>query len=134
MGILLQIADVSSDLGDLVNTHAPLDPAVDGVLLVERKVVAGLGAQQDDDFFQGALRLVFPGVGLGEDEHVPEIVNDLSGQVLRRGYQVGQPGINGAPGHAVELGRGRLLHQRQSRLFLDCAQAHACRPSPCRRG
>jgi len=40
-------------------THAALNPAIEGVSLVERKVVAGVGAQQDDHFFQGALRFVF---------------------------------------------------------------------------
>ena len=57
--ILLQVADVVGDLVDLVDAHAALDPAVEGVLLVEGKVVAGVGAQQDDRLFQGALRLVF---------------------------------------------------------------------------
>ena len=125
LGILLQIADIGGDPVDLVNAHAPLDPAVDGVLLVQGEVVAGLGPQQDEDFLQGALVLLLQGqFGLGDDEGVPEIVDDLSGQILRRGDQVGQPGLNGAPGHAVELGRGRLLHQRHSRLFLDGPQPH----------
>ncbi len=125
LGILLQIADIGGDPVDLVNAHAPLDPAVHGVLLVQREVLAGLGPQQDEDFLQGALVLLLQrALCLGDDEGVPEIVDDLSGQLLRRGHQVGQPGLDGAPGHAVELGRGRLLHQRHSRLFLDGPQPH----------
>ena len=46
---LLQVADVLTQPFDLVDGHAPLDAAADGVLLVLRKVVAGLGAQQDED-------------------------------------------------------------------------------------
>jgi hypothetical protein len=42
-----------------VDAHAAFDPAVEGISLVERKVMAGVGAQQDDRLFQGALRLVF---------------------------------------------------------------------------
>ena len=68
LGVLLQEADIGGDLVDLVDAHAPLDPAVDGVLLVQGKVVAGLRPQQDDDLFQGALRLVFQGQsGLGDE-------------------------------------------------------------------
>ena len=44
------------------------------------------------------------------------------GQFLHRGHDVGQPGVNGAARHAVELGRGRLLHQHHARLFLDGPQ------------
>jgi hypothetical protein len=40
---------------DLMHGHAPLDATVDGARLVLRKVVAGLGAQQDEDFLQRPL-------------------------------------------------------------------------------
>ena len=59
LGILLQEPDVGGDLVNLVDAHAPLDPAVDGGLLVEGKVVARLRPQQDHDLFQGALGFVF---------------------------------------------------------------------------
>ena len=42
LGILLQKPDVGGDLVNLVDAHAPLDPAVDGALLVQGKVVARL--------------------------------------------------------------------------------------------
>ena len=57
--VLLQVADIGGHLVDLVNAHAALNPAIEGVPLVEGKVVAGVGAQQDDRLLQGALRLVF---------------------------------------------------------------------------
>lgn len=67
--------------------------------------MAGLGPQQNEDFRQGALILLVQGaIGPGDDEGVPEIVDDLSGQILRRSDQIDQTGGNGAPGHAVELG------------------------------
>ena len=55
---------------------------------------------------------------------MPEIGEDFSGQLFRRGHQVGQPGIDGAARHAVEFGRGRLLHQGHAGLFLDGPQPH----------
>src|ERR1019366_8569839 len=54
---LLQIPDVVVDHVDLVNGHAPFDAAVDRAWLVLGKVVAGLGAQQDEDLLQRALGL-----------------------------------------------------------------------------
>ena len=59
--ILLQVTDVIRDPADLVNVHAPFDPAVDGAFLVERKVVAGLGPKQDENFLQCALILLLQG-------------------------------------------------------------------------
>ena len=47
----------------------------------------------------------------------------LPGQLLHRGDDVGQPGVDRAARHAVELGRGRLLHQHHARLLLDGPQA-----------
>ena len=56
-GVLLQIAHVLVQPLDLVDGHAPLDAADDGVLLVLGEVVAGLGAQQDEDLLQRVLGL-----------------------------------------------------------------------------
>ncbi|EKD40737.1 MAG: hypothetical protein ACD_74C00210G0001 [uncultured bacterium] len=108
-----------------MNAHAPLDPAVDGVSFVHGKIVAGFGPQENDDLFQGALllRLQRETLGLGHDQGMREIVDNLAGQRLRRGDQIDEPGINGVFGHAVELGRGRFLRQRHSRFFLDGPQA-----------
>jgi hypothetical protein len=61
LGVLLQVPDVSGNPVNLVEAHAALDPAVEGILLVERKVMASVGAQQNDGLFQGALRLVLQG-------------------------------------------------------------------------
>ena len=64
---LLQIADVLVQPFDLVDGHAPLDAAVDGALLVLGKVVAGLGAQQDEDLLQRVSRPWEPGAETGRD-------------------------------------------------------------------
>jgi hypothetical protein len=55
LGIFLQKTDIGHDPVDLVNAHAPFDAAVHRVLLVLGKVMAGLGAQQEEDFFEAAL-------------------------------------------------------------------------------
>ncbi len=55
---------------------------------------------------------------------MPQIVDNLSGQILRRGDDVGKPGANGALRHAVELRRAGVLHQRHTHLFLDGPQSH----------
>ena len=92
--------------------------------LVERKVVAGVGAQQNDHFLQGALRLVFQGhFGPGDQRGALEIGDDLARQLVHRGHDVRQPGVDRAARHAVELGRRRLLHQHHARLLLDGPQA-----------
>ena len=54
---LLQKFNVMIDRIDLMYRHAPLDAAVDGTGLVLRKIVAGLAAQQDEDFLQGIFGL-----------------------------------------------------------------------------
>ena len=119
-GILLEKLDIAGDAVDLVNAHAPLDAAVDGGLLVEGEIVAGLRPQQDDDLLEGAMALVLVGQrGLDDQGDVLEIGADLAGQQLHRADHVRQPGVNGAAGHAVELGRGRVLHEDHPRLALD---------------
>ncbi len=75
--------------------------------------------------FSRALRSFSSRTALGpvDDAGVLQVIDDLAGQGFRRGDQVGQTGIDGAAGHAVELGRGRLLHQHHAGFFLDGPQA-----------
>ena len=61
LGVFLQVPDIVGNLGNLVDAHATLDPAVEGIPLVQGEVVAGVGSQQDDGLIHGALRLVFQG-------------------------------------------------------------------------
>ena len=49
---LLQIPDITVDRVDLVDRHAPFDAAVDRARLVLRKVMTGLGPQQDENLLQ----------------------------------------------------------------------------------
>jgi len=56
--VFLQIPNVGGNPVNLVDAHAAFDPAIEGIFLVERKVMAGMSPQQDDRFLQGALRLV----------------------------------------------------------------------------
>ena len=61
---LLQVANVLIQPFDLVDGHAPLDAAVDRALLVLRKIMAGLGTQQDKDLLHRVS-------GLGSREERP---------------------------------------------------------------
>ena len=108
-----------------MEAHSPLDPAVNGALLVEREIVAGPRAQQEDNLLQAALiRIRQVQVGPGnQDRDVVEIGDDLDCQLLRRAHHVGQPGINGTAGHAVELGGFWRLHKDRAGFLLDGAQA-----------
>ena len=72
---LLQVADVLTQPFDLVDGHTPLDAAADGVLLVLRKVVAGLGA-----------RLV--GDGVLEDDEDDGLLAEIEGLIDRFGEDV----------------------------------------------
>ena len=57
--VFLQVTDIGRNLVYLVDTHAALDPPIEGIFLVQRKIMAGVGSQQNDGLFQGAPRLVF---------------------------------------------------------------------------
>ena len=123
--ILLQVADIRRHLFDLVNAHAALNPAIERVPFVKRKVVTRVGAQQDDHFFQRTLRLVFQHFFRpGQKRGALQIGEDFSRQFLRRCHDVRQSGVNRAARHGIEFGRRRFLHQHDARLFLDGAQTH----------
>ena len=55
--------------------------------------------------------------------HVVDVLEQLGGQLLGRGHVIDQPGVDGAAGHAVELGRGGVLHHHHAKLLLDGPQA-----------
>ena len=50
-----------ADLVDPMDAHAPLNPAIQGGVLVEREIVAGLVSQQDQDLLEAALGFIRPG-------------------------------------------------------------------------
>ena len=122
---LLQIPDVVAQRVELVDRHAPLDPAVDRARLVLGKIMAGLGAQQDEDLFQRALGLEGRDrVGFGRPaEGVQGIGDQLGGHLGRGQLVVHQPGGEGAAGHAVELGRSGVLRHDHAALALDGAHS-----------
>ena len=106
-----------------MKTHAALNPAIEGVPFVEREVVPGAGAQQEDHFFQGILRLVFQnGRSPVDQRSALQIGDDLCRQFVRRSHNIGQPGLDRVERHAVELGRLRVLNQRDTRFLFDGAQ------------
>ena len=108
-----------------MNGHAPLDAAMDGARLVLGKVVAGLGAQQNEDLFH---RVLGPGHrnggGPGEfAEGVHGVGDKLGGHLGRGQFVVHQPGGDGAARHAVEFGGNGVLDHDHAALSLDGAHA-----------
>ena len=124
VGGLVEVGDVGFEAIDLVESHAALDAAADGGGFVEREVVAGLRAEEDEDFFERALR--FGRGNVLEMGTIGEMrgVGDQLGRHFRRGHDViGEPGGDGAARHAVELGRLRVLGDDQAVFALDGAHA-----------
>ena len=54
MRVLLQKVDIISNPFNLMDTHASLNPAVDGAFFIKRKILTGLNTQKNDHFFQTA--------------------------------------------------------------------------------
>ena len=89
--------------------------------LVVGKVVAGLGAQQDEDLLQRALGLGCRG-GAGQGglaEGMGRVGDELGGHLGRRQYKIHQAGGDGAARHAVVLGGCRVLGHDHAALALD---------------
>ena len=119
--VLLQVAHIPVQPVDLVDGHAPLHAADHGVLLVEGKVMARLGAQEDTDLFQGVFRLG----GRGRDragpfaEGVGDVGDELGRHLGRRQDVVHQARGDGAPRHAVVLRGFGVLRHDHAPLALD---------------
>ena len=124
MRVAAQVFDVGLDGGDLVHRHAPFDAAIERVGLVEREIVAAVVAQQDDDLVEGRQDIRRGGRFKRQlVRRMAQGVGDASRQRFGRGDDIGHAGLDGAARHAVGLGAGRFLRQRQPGLFLDGAQA-----------
>ena len=121
--VVAQIAHVVINGVDLVDRHAPLCAPLEGIGLVLGEVIATTIAQQDDDLLKGALHLGLRGrVCLHRKCRTGQMVGNQSGQHLGGGNQVGHPGFDGAPWHAIGLRTGRFLHQCQPAFLFDGAQ------------
>ena len=58
LSILLQKPNVGRDIVDLMNAHAPLNPARYGDVLVEGEVVASLLSQEDQNLLEGSVGFI----------------------------------------------------------------------------
>ena len=52
-----------------------------------------------------------------------EIGDNLTRKFINGGHDIRQASLDSAAGHAIELGRSRVLHQGDPRLLLDSSQA-----------
>ena len=116
-----QIADILLEPVDLGDGHAPFDAALDGVPFVQRKIVARLGAQQNEDLLQEV-----GGVGTGRNdrflpasEGVIHVRDQPLRHFLRRQDIVHQSGEDGAARHPVVRRRLRSLGHRHAAFALD---------------
>ena len=107
--------------------HAPpLDPPAQRARLVVREIDPLVTRDERRDFSQDGFRRRF-GNGLDHAaRRVGCVVVNRAGQLARRQHVIGEPGGDHAAGHAVELGRFRVLHQHDPARFVD--RPHAARP------
>ena len=120
-GRLFQKLDVAFHRIGVVHRHAPLDAAVNRAGLVQRKIVAGLRAQQRKGFAQGAGRFGNArACAVGQRaRRVCHVGQQLGGHLCRGKLVVHQPGGNRALRHAVRLAGGVALRHHQAAGVLD---------------
>ena len=104
--------------------HAALDAPVDRGRFVERKIMAGLRAEQEEDLFQRGFRFgARNDVDRAASDQVLGVGHQLRRHFGRREFVVDQSRCDGAARHAVEFGGLRSLHDDHAVLFLDGAHA-----------
>ena len=125
LGIGLQENCVVGNAGKLMDADAALDPPIEGALLVKGKVMPGLRAQQDADFLEGGIpgRTFQCDRHLGKQRMVLFPGKDQPGHFAGRRDDIGEPGIDRAARHGIELGGFRRLHQRQAAPLADRREA-----------
>ena len=119
-GRLLQVLDVIVNRIDLVNGHAPLNPAVDRAGLVLGKIVPGLGTQQNKDFFQRVLveRRRDGGRPGRSAKRMGHISHELGRHFGRCELVIHHAGVQGAARHAVKFAGVGILHHDHATLGL----------------
>ncbi len=124
----VQVTDVSGEVGNLVDAHAPRDAAEHGRALVVLKVVARLDAQLREDVVERLLAqpgVFFFRLDLNRERPQRLSVRDDLGGNLRDGEDVvNQPRRNRVARHIVELGLVRILHESDAAHLLDALQTH----------
>lgn len=107
--------------------HAPLDPPVEGVALVEREVVAAAFADQRHDLLQLLAGLLSRlRASTFRRSHLAGIVQEGGNprwQVFGHGHHIDDVGGHGTARHTLRLSAIGLLRQRESTCLADGAQA-----------
>src|SRR5580704_2695927 len=94
----LHIAEIVFQSVDLVDGHTPLDATYNGAPLVLGKIMTGLGAKQEKDFFQ-SVRLLLSlrgGRNLVSLKSVGDVGEELGGHLVRRQYKIHHARSDGA--------------------------------------
>ena len=113
--LLLDVLCIGGRIGDLVNAHAPLDPAQDRGLFVVGKIMARPRAQSREDLLDGRE------VRVAQVEDLPRLLRvilshvglQLFGHLLHGHDVVRKTRRDRASGHAVIARRFRLLDHAQ---------------------
>ena len=120
-GRLLQVAHIVVHPLDLMNRHAALNAAVDGVGLVLREVVARLGPQQDKNLVERTFG--FGGLPQSRPKRMAEYLGHISNQLRchfsRWQLVIHQTGGDGAAWHTGEFGRCRVLRHDHAAPAFD---------------
>ena len=118
LGILLEETNVPRQAVELMDAHPPFDAAADRVVLVAGKVVPGVGPQEDEHLLQRGGRFALGQIAIfAGPRDVVDVLDQFGGEFFGRGHVIHQPGVDGAAGHAVILGRGRVLHHGHPASF-----------------
>ncbi len=115
--------EILSHVLDLMHIHPAFDAPMNRVFFIERKIVPGSVAQEDEDFPQ-RLRCVAFGKRQGRSREAPRIRKQRLRHLARRLDHIDHPGGDGAARHALILCRLRFLRDRHAGLGLDRSQPH----------
>ena len=123
---LLKIFDVAVQPFYLVDSHAPLDTTLNGTWLVERKIMTGLGTQDNKYFLQFALCFWFRDAGRSgrSAEGMNGIRHKLGRHICSRKDIIHQPGADSTARHTVILGGFRDLNHRHATFTFYRAETH----------
>ncbi len=108
---------------DVVEAHAPFDPADQRALLVEAEVVAGARPQKTDDLQHLLMGIAQIFLRRLADIGVAAVAEKLPRNAVHRQDEVRHPGRNRAARHAVVGGSRRVLDDRQPPGLLDRTDA-----------